>query len=251
MFCPRSIEFTGVLKGNVSGPGLRALILTPSETYVRLGHARRVAGEVKIPILVREAENISGVKIDLLYDSRSLEFESAVPAGLAEGYASAHRVSQDSIFFAMASSGSFMGNGRIATLIFNRKGPAGAVPGGTPKVRLDAVLFNEGTPAAVIEGDDHWQEVVEIGLGPVTPNPFAGSTVITYCLPAPSRVAVSVYDVNGRLVRTLVEGDVEAGVHTAAWDGHDGRGVRVAKGVYFCRMTAGDYSAAEKVVLLK
>jgi hypothetical protein len=249
--CPGSVDFIGVVKGNVSGPPAPAPLLGAGETYVYLGHPRHFMGKVNVPVFVREAETISAVKLDILYDTRALQFESVLPAGLAEGYAWAHRVSADSVFFAMASSGSFEGNGRIATLTFSKRWSAPAIPRVSPRVDLVAALFNEGTPEAVIEDNDYEEEIAAFGLGPVTPNPFTGSTMISYTIPAASHATVRIYNVAGRLVRTLVDGAVEAGAHQAAWDGSDNEGRTVARGVYFCRMTAGEFSATEKVVLLK
>ena len=85
----------------------------------------------------------------------------------------------------------------------------------------------------------------------VTPNPFNPTTSVSYGTPSSGRVAIRVYDVSGRLVRTLVDGPVEAGYHTAMWDGRDEGGVEVASGVYFCRMEAPEYRATAKMVLLK
>ena len=55
---------------------------------------------------------------------------------------------------------------------------------------------------------------------------------------ARGHVSLRVYDVSGRLVRTLVDGEKGAGYHTAVWDGRDDAGTEVASGVYFCRMEA-------------
>ena len=55
----------------------------------------------------------------------------------------------------------------------------------------------------------------------------------------------------GQLVRTLADEHAAAGTHTIGWDGTDSSGDRVARGVYFVRMAAGDFRASEKIVLLK
>ena len=83
------------------------------------------------------------------------------------------------------------------------------------------------------------------------PNPFNPETVIRYDVPAPGgKVTLTVYDVSGRLVRTLVDGVQTAGQHSARWNGRNGeRGV--ASGVYFCRMTAPGFSGQRKMVLLR
>jgi flagellar hook assembly protein FlgD len=64
-------------------------------------------------------------------------------------------------------------------------------------------------------------------------------------------VTLRVYDVSGRLVRTLVDGRQPEGVATATWDGRNDGGGRVASGVYFYRLEAGDTRATRRMVLLK
>jgi hypothetical protein len=92
-------------------------------------------------------------------------------------------------------------------------------------------------------------------LGHARPNPFNPSTAIGFSLAAESRVLLRVFDCAGRVVRTLVDAEVEAGAHSAAWDGTTDTGSRAASGVYFVRMQAdgpaGAFREARKVVLLK
>ncbi len=87
------------------------------------------------------------------------------------------------------------------------------------------------------------------------PNPFNPRTTIEYGVAAPSRVMLRVYDLAGRVVRTLVDGDVEAGEHKVVWDGTTDGGQRAASGVYFVRMEAAGHTdafhATRKLVLLK
>jgi len=86
-------------------------------------------------------------------------------------------------------------------------------------------------------------------LLPPVPNPADGAVAISYALDAPGPVRLSVFDLTGALVRTLVDEGQEAGARTVAWDGRDSRGERVARGVYLCRLEAGRYRASEKIVL--
>ncbi len=83
------------------------------------------------------------------------------------------------------------------------------------------------------------------------PNPFNPSTTIAYDLPRPSRVTVTIYDVRGREVRTLVSGALPAGEHRVEWDGRDAQRQPAASGVYFCRLTAEGFVQTKKMVLLK
>jgi flagellar hook assembly protein FlgD len=84
------------------------------------------------------------------------------------------------------------------------------------------------------------------------PNPFNPRTAIHFDVPAGGGVVtIRIYDVTGRLVRTLVDGPQTAGQKTATWDGKDNRGGSVTSGVYFYRLQAPDYSKTLKMVLLR
>jgi hypothetical protein len=83
------------------------------------------------------------------------------------------------------------------------------------------------------------------------PNPFNPSTRIALLVDRDSAVRVDVYDVQGYLVRRLLDGRVTRGEHQLEWDGRDSRGQLVTSGVYYCRVTSGSNSVVRKMVLLK
>jgi hypothetical protein len=84
------------------------------------------------------------------------------------------------------------------------------------------------------------------------PNPFNPSTVVHYDVPpGGGAMSLQVFDVSGRLVRTLVEGIQTAGHKRIAWDGRDDSGQPVSSGLYFYRLQAGDYAQTRKMLLLK
>jgi flagellar hook assembly protein FlgD len=60
-----------------------------------------------------------------------------------------------------------------------------------------------------------------------------------------------IYDVNGRQVRTLVNGTMDAGTHQVVWDGTNDDGHKVGSGVYWSQMKAGSYVSSKKMVILK
>ncbi len=82
------------------------------------------------------------------------------------------------------------------------------------------------------------------------PNPFNPSTTIGFSVSQSGPAMLEIYDVTGRLVRTLLSGNVAAGQHTAQWDGRDDRGSSVGSGVYFYRLRAGANSVASRKMLL-
>lgn len=84
------------------------------------------------------------------------------------------------------------------------------------------------------------------------PNPFNPTTAISFAVPNGSGdVEVKVYDVTGRMVKSLVSEPLPAGEHTVVWNGKDEAGRTVASGIYFCRLSVEGESAARKMVLMK
>ncbi len=84
------------------------------------------------------------------------------------------------------------------------------------------------------------------------PNPFNPTTAITYAIPAPGgRVILSIYDLSGRRVKTLVNADIAPGTYTATWRGLDEIGRQLGSGVYFYKLEAPGFSEQRKMVMLK
>lgn len=83
------------------------------------------------------------------------------------------------------------------------------------------------------------------------PNPFTKETTIRYALPASRDVSLKVYDITGRLVKTLVSENKAPGVYSVTWDGKDNTNLKLASGVYFIRFETRDYNQTKKAVLIK
>ena len=83
------------------------------------------------------------------------------------------------------------------------------------------------------------------------PNPFNPSTTIAFDLPRAADVRLAVYDLAGRLVRTLAAGRMPAGAHRVVWNGRDDRGGTAASGMYLYRLRAGEFDETRRMTLLK
>jgi len=83
------------------------------------------------------------------------------------------------------------------------------------------------------------------------PNPFNPSTTITYTLPKPSEIRLSVYNLKGQLVRSLTGEFKAAGTHQFVWDGKDNLNKQASSGVYFIRLQSGRTLLTHKVLLMK
>jgi len=99
-------------------------------------------------------------------------------------------------------------------------------------------------------------DVIETAPVPVTlaqnhPNPFNPSTTIEFYIPEAGQVSLRVFDVSGRLVRTLVDDSMEPGSHSVTWNGQDENGNSVPSGVYFSRFRTGKTTLSKKMILLR
>lgn len=83
------------------------------------------------------------------------------------------------------------------------------------------------------------------------PNPFSERTTLTYNLPTAAPAMLGVYDLSGRLVRTLLDGTQTAGTHTVVWDGRNQHGEQVGSGVYYYQLTSPGESDTKQVILMR
>ena len=90
-----------------------------------------------------------------------------------------------------------------------------------------------------------------LSMSPPCPNPFNPATSISFTLPAPGQIDVSVYDQMGRRVRTLHDGSASSGESELTWDGCDDAGSTVAAGVYHVRLVYEGRAVSERVTLIK
>ncbi|HAE86541.1 TPA: hypothetical protein DCG86_00790, partial [Candidatus Marinimicrobia bacterium] len=83
------------------------------------------------------------------------------------------------------------------------------------------------------------------------PNPFNPTTTISFNLPVSEQVRLVIYDMMGRQVKELVNSHLSSGYHSFVWDATDMQGKKVASGVYFYRLQAGNVVKIRRMTLLK
>jgi hypothetical protein len=83
------------------------------------------------------------------------------------------------------------------------------------------------------------------------PNPVTSHTIIRYFLPANGRTDLGIYDLNGKLVKSLVSSRQEPGIQEISWNGTSAKGDAVPPGIYLVRLTVGDSAMAKRLVVLR
>ncbi|MBI5727202.1 MAG: T9SS type A sorting domain-containing protein, partial [Ignavibacteriales bacterium] len=109
-------------------------------------------------------------------------------------------------------------------------------------------IIIQGSPLEVRDG-----RIIpmEFALMQNYPNPFNPSTVIGYTVPQDSEVEITIYNVMGEKIRTLVRENQQAGYYSATWDGKNEFGHSISSGIYIYSMNAGKFQSTKKLTFLK
>ena len=83
------------------------------------------------------------------------------------------------------------------------------------------------------------------------PNPFNPSTTIEYQLPKTANVTISIYEINGKLIKEILNRKQNEGVHRVIWDGTNQNNIRVASGIYIYTIKSDNLLASKKLILIK
>lgn len=230
----------------------------------------------ELEIVVYNEENLDSIDIALEWSSSNLSYSTTVFAG-TRGATALNKpvyVSGQQMLISLkfpAASPLTPGRGVIAKVVFD-------VPSGVPYelVTIDSTTYSDNWPtlfrtaeetrvftpffakgyidikqAMGIDDYDGSTLPTEYALAQNHPNPFNPSTSISFALPRASEVRLTVFNILGEEVRTLVNERLNAGVHQIAFDGRDNDHQELASGIYFYRIRTSDYTASKKMMLLK
>lgn len=117
-----------------------------------------------------------------------------------------------------------------------------AIPATTSDLVIDAVVTAAETGPVL---------PVEFALEQNYPNPFNPSTRILFALPQAGKASLSIYNMLGQKIATLVDGTLAAGTHAVTWNGRDARGLQMPSGVYFYSLKTSSFTATKRMILLK
>jgi hypothetical protein len=252
-------DYSAALLGDVDGNWIPAASLLTkdlplAEPYEILRSLRAGPGEIlSIPFMVEAGKEVISADIDFRYDPGLMRFVGVAKTGLSEGFEIISNAEEGRIRVGAFSAEAVSEAGELLSLKFEitaKERDRGALK--LERYQLNAgtlkqaeVEFTVGVPAVP----------VEFALHQNYPNPFNPETTIRFDVPAVSekniRVRLSVYNISGQLVRTLLDEEREAGVHEIRWDSRDNTGNLVASGIYLYSISAGDFFATKKMMLLK
>jgi hypothetical protein len=244
--------------------------VVPPAPFMAAGPAPAAHNEVELDIpdlpalgqtftldLVMTADGqVQGLKIPLLWDENVVEFESFAGGPLLgdQGGQSLVLSAEDGVVdiaLVGVRARGISGVGTVARATFRVVGT------GKPGLKLGEITARDKANLSVEvnsdSGEDPGHSVLPVvsALNPNYPNPFNPMTTISFDLAAPGRVRISIFSIDGRLVRTLVDEPFIAGRHERVWQGRDDRGRAVASGTYLYRMVGPDVQKTRRMLLIK
>jgi hypothetical protein len=146
---------------------------------------------------------------------------------------------EDSFSYIQAAS---MGNKVLTAWIDGREGDSTRVYGN---------FFDVDLYTGVKQQEDQRTGTENFSIFQNYPNPFNPETTICYQLHEPAIVTLEVYNAIGKLICTLVNQQQPVGLYFIRWNGNDEEGATVASGVYFCKLKAGRFVAAKKMLVVR
>ena len=167
-----------------------------------------------------------------------------------EGTMHAFNAATGDILWSFASGGSVNSGAAVVDgVVYWGSGYASL--GGTPGTHLYAFTV-PSLKVGSLEGNNLFNEIKnQFVLEQCYPNPFNSSTQIRFGIPEAGSVTLKIYNINGELVKTLVDGNMSAGFHQVTWNATDNSGNKISSGIYFYRLTSGTFTQMNKMMLAK
>lgn len=213
-----------------------------------LSRTSQAAETFVVPITMSGAGDVLGASIALDYDRNAVEFVSVEAGELINAQGRMALVLSPSpgvVDFALMGEGSGVeGDGVVANVTFRRIGT------GEASVSVRSITARDAANQPVSLAGSKPTVPSSTMLGSAYPNPFRGHTNLRLSLARDGHARVAVYDLVGRRIRTLVDGNLSAGEQTLVWDGRDEDGRSVAAGLYMVRFDSPGVKQSHRLVLM-
>jgi hypothetical protein len=238
--------------GIVTGfPGLGKTVGSPSAPGYALA-TRTVDGSTDIEAVVSlKAAGVLATQVTITYDSLMYRPVAVAQTRRSDSLQMAWHASSQELRVALAGTQAVSPDGEWVIVRFESLNAASA----PTVIHVTEFLVNEAGIATSAE--EMAQEIpTSFGLDQNFPNPFNPTTTMRFQLPVSSRVSLKVFDLLGREVATLVDADLQAGIHQSMWDGNDALGRLSSSGMYLLVMQAEPsegqpFRSVRKMILTK
>ncbi|MBL8027279.1 MAG: matrixin family metalloprotease, partial [Fibrobacteres bacterium] len=199
------------------------------------------------------SKGISGAysgEFELGFDTSMYKVISVTPSMKLNGFTTAHNIRNGKLCVAFAGTNPISGDELLFDISLAAK--PGKLVETDPSLSVTGVRFNETSSSAIKVEGTRGAKTIAYGTLSADPNPFNPKTVLTFNMPRRSEVTITIHDVAGRYVATLLNGVCNGGTQRVIWNGKDSRGNVLGAGIYFASMkTAGGVKTMAKLLLVK
>ena len=230
----------------------------PQIAEILIGDVQLADGKSRLPVMVENSDPILGAEIDLRFDPRALSLSDIRLTERSQDMTLAYNIVGDGEVKALLYSfdeGFIMPDGgAVLDVGFDIVNTHGDV---SYDVEIENLVLSDPYGNSIpLDRSDLTAQIAspapgEYSLSQNYPNPFNPETTIEFTLPVDGKIVLDVIDVSGQRVKRLMQGNRQAGSYTVLWNGLDERGMKVASGVYFYKIRAGDFVKMRKMVLIK
>ena len=252
-------DFIGIVYGDVSqnwiSPGMQFNPLHKQRMFaaVQLGNPKPSdAGTVEVPIHIRHTNAVHAIEIELEFPENDFELVNIKQSDLAKAFLLSYHNKNGRLKIALAGVHPITGMGQLLDLQFKVKGAAQPdLPG---KIVIGNAWFND-EEVYILASDNGSKAAApqRLELSPNYPNPFNQETIFRVSIPEmrDSKISLVIYNINGQVVRTLLNRNYAPGQYTIRWDGTNDAGNSIASGEYLCVLKAGRERQVQRLVLLR
>lgn len=216
---------------------------SPSAREVFLGQPVPVGPDLwDVPLVVDPADGVWSSQVQVTYDGARMQIADVTSA--QQDSRLGHVDSDEALHLAVAAAATSSGRQVTARIrVANAIDGEGLID----YLTIDSAELNEGSVATKIAASRPETTI----LFPPSPNPFNGEVTLRFGMPEEGDVVVSLYNVLGQRIRTLVQATRPAGLYRMTWDARDDGGQPVASGLYFARLESGGRTLTHKVTLVR
>jgi hypothetical protein len=193
---------------------------------------------------------VQGLSAKLSWDPAVVAVESFAPGALLDDLGAVAMSGKPGMvdIARLGAGGGLVGTGEVAAMTFRR------IAEGDPKIALASVeARNTANTAVAMTFSSRSMPVIPLvtSFDRVAPNPARNHATMSFARAKGGPVELTVFDVNGRVVRSLLHGTRDAGTYMITWDGHDESGNMAAAGVYYARLLTPQGKFTRSLVYLR
>jgi phosphodiesterase/alkaline phosphatase D-like protein len=238
--------------GEPAQPGINAA------AEIAMQHELQEHGQVRMSAIISQVSQLVGFQMTLRFDTEEYQFLGMEEGNFLDntgGNALISHVDMEDgqihvygILLGTHPEELPSGEGALVSVIFQSLGT------GAQDIQVENIKLLDGGGLMNVLGNANVESPAvpdDYALLPNYPNPFNPTTTVRFSMPEAGKVKLVVFNILGQRVKTLIDGELEAGFHQLMWNATNNNGLKVASGVYLYRIEAGSFVKTRKMLLLK